>query len=297
MKLIFRIAIAAFAAATTVDVYADTDLPTKFSNAGSVANTRHNMTQRPLSGGAPSATIMDPYRSDYAGVCVYCHTPHGANAAVQLPLWNRTIKATTYTTYTSLSLSQPIAQPGINSIACLSCHDGQVAVDSIINMPGSGRYNPSQATTENSAFLATWSNPSGLGPFVHARMTECMSCHSPTAGVVGAGATSFNAFLIGTDLRDDHPIGVRYPPAPEDADFKPLTGTFGTLKFFDGNNNGRPDRDEVRVIDSGSGHKVECSSCHDPHGVPSAGALSPFNPSFLRVTTTGSAICLSCHAK
>lgn len=293
MKPIFAIAVVVVA----TSAWAAADLPTKFSNVGTVANTRHNMTQRQASGGGPSGAVMDTYRSDYGEVCVYCHTPHGASDA-KLPLWNRTIKSTSYTTYTSVSLTQPIAQPGIGSLACLSCHDGQVAIDSIINMPGSGRYDASQATGTNFDFLNTWSNPSGSGPYAHGTLTECMACHSTEAGfVLGAGATDFKAFLIGTDLRDDHPVGVRYPAAGGAGDFRELSATVGNLKFFDGNGNGRPDKNEVRVIDSGSGHQVECTSCHDPHGVPSGGAQSTFNASFLRVSATGSAICLTCHNK
>ena len=59
-------------------VLADVDLPTKFTNQGSIGNTRHNMTQRPASLVVPSGAIMDPYRNDYQEVCVYCHTPHAA---------------------------------------------------------------------------------------------------------------------------------------------------------------------------------------------------------------------------
>ncbi len=295
MTPIFRIAAAALLA-VAAGAWAAGDLPTKFSNIGSVANTRHNMTQRQASGG-PAGAVMDTYRSDYGEVCVYCHTPHGASGA-KLPLWNRTIVSTSYTTYTSVSLTQPVAQPGISSLACLSCHDGQVAVDSIINMPGSGRYRAGQATGTNMDFLNTWTNPSGSGPYAHATLTECMACHSSEAGfVLGAGATDFRAFLIGTDLRDDHPVGVRYPAISSGVDFRELTGAAGGLKFFDTNGNGRPDKEEVRVIDSGNGHQVECSSCHDPHGVPSAGPMSVFNASFLRVTPSGSAICLACHTK
>jgi len=71
---------------------ADIDLNTKFINQGSVANTRHNLTQRQAAGGGPSSVLMDPYRNDYGEVCVYCHTPHGSNADIQLPLWNHTVR-------------------------------------------------------------------------------------------------------------------------------------------------------------------------------------------------------------
>ena len=38
---------------------ADTDLPTKFTNIGSVGNTRHNLTQRQTAGGGPAGATMD----------------------------------------------------------------------------------------------------------------------------------------------------------------------------------------------------------------------------------------------
>jgi Doubled CXXCH motif (Paired_CXXCH_1) len=284
--------------------YADVDLPSKFDNARSVANTRHNMTQRQASGG-PSGVLMDPYRNDYAEVCVYCHTPHGANANITLPLWNRTQRTTTYTTYAALgtvSLTQPVTQPGANSLACLSCHDGQTAIDSIINMPGSGGYNPAQATTQNNAFLNAWTNPAGPDATVHIGLDPtpaagCLACHSAGAGIVGSGATDFTLFAIGTDLRNDHPVGVRYPTAGPGVDFKPPTATRGNVRWFDNNANGLPDTREVRLYDSGDGFEVECASCHDPHGVPSGGNGSPFIASFLRVANTASTLCMTCHTK
>ncbi len=276
------------------------DLPTKFSNQGSIGNTRHNMTQRQASGGGPSGVNMDPYRNDYEEVCVYCHTPHGANSNVALPLWNRTMKATTYTTYNQLgttSLTQAVAQPGANSLACLSCHDGQTAVDSIINMPGSGRYDAGQATSQNNAFLDTWNNARGPDASIHIGLSgaECLACHSAGAGpVLGAGATDFTLFSLGTDLRNDHPVGVTFPAINgAGTDFRTPGGTKGSASFFDMDNDTNMGKGDVRIYDG----KVECASCHDPHGVPTGAAGSAFKPTFLRVVNTGSALCLTCHSK
>jgi hypothetical protein len=284
--------------------WADTDLATKFNNQGSVANTRHNMTQRQNAGGGPAGALMDPYRNDYGEVCVYCHTPHGSNANIQLPLWNRTIRSTTYITYDALgtsTLTQPVTQPGANSLSCLSCHDGQVAVDSVINMPGSGGYNPAQATSQNDAFLNTWNNTRGPDATVHIGLDPtpaagCLACHAP-GSIVGAGATDFTAFVIGTDLRNDHPVGVRFPPSGPGVDFNQPTGVRPGIRWFDTDANGRLDTREVRLYDTGQGIEVECASCHDPHGVPSGGPGSTFVPTFLRVANTASALCLTCHTK
>ncbi|MGK7346405.1 MAG: cytochrome c3 family protein, partial [Candidatus Nitrospinota bacterium M3_3B_026] len=96
---------------------------------------------------------------------------------------------------------------------------------------------------------------------------------------------------------DDHPVGVNLPDT-NTYDFKEPTATDGALKFFDGDGDGRADPDEVRFYDTGEGYEVECASCHDPHGVESAGPGSEFIPSFLRVNNNNaSSLCLTCHDK
>ena len=290
-------------------------LPTQFTNTGSIANTRHNMSQSTIS--ASTRNTMDLARNDYGEVCVYCHTPHASSTNIVAPLWNRTVKATSYTLYSSNTLTQAVSQPGGSSLACLSCHDGQTAVDSIINMPGAGGYNANQATTQNTAFLNTWNNPAGRVDTVnHMGLNSgnniqgdglgsrgCLVCHADT-GVIG-GATDFTVALIGTDLRNDHPVGVTFPTTNgAGTGFNTPAGTAGTTRFFDTSGNGRMDKGEVRVYGPGAGGApsaasatVECASCHDPHGVPSAGVGSTFNPTFLRMSNSGSALCLTCHIK
>lgn len=280
------------------------DYASKFSNVDSIVNTRHNMTQRQGSGGGPQSFWMDNVRNNYGEVCVYCHTPHGANTKVSVPLWNRTIQSTTYTTYNQLgtgTLTQTVSQPGAASLSCLSCHDGQTAIDSIINMPGAGRYSASQETaadTSASGFLNSWTTGGQSGNYPaanggqHNTMVECMNCHSAGAGSV---ATSFASFVIGTDLRDDHPVGVTFPSGAPDF-FQP-GGTTGALKFFDTDGNGRADKQEIRLYKTGGEYRVECASCHDPHGVPSGGSGTTFNKTFLRKTNEASGVCLTCHNK
>lgn len=296
---------------------ADVDLPTKFTNRDSIANTRHNLTQSTIGAGA---TNMDPYRNDYGEVCVYCHTPHGASGTLAAPLWNRTQLNTSYTTYDTLgtsTLTQAVTAPGVNSLTCLSCHDGTVAVDSIINMPNantngvaSDNYLASQQSSQNEAFLDSWTNASGVEANVHlglasaqngvSEATGCLACHSPDAGVLASGATDFRIFAIGTDLTNDHPVGITYPTARTvgaDADFNATDGSLpGKMTWYD-DGDGRPQKDEIRFYDTGDGPEVECSSCHDPHGVPSGGAGSQFNATFLRTANSGSAVCQTCHNK
>lgn len=267
------------------------DPASKFSYEGGVANTRHNLTQRPIGGGAE---LMNPVRHDYGEVCVYCHTPHQASTALPAPLWNRTTRATTYTM--PAARDPGASQPGAASLACLSCHDGTVAVDSIINMPGPGRVDRAQERGQNDEFLSrAWRNPTGAEADTHAALdrTGCLSCHSPGSG---RNAQDFTRALIGTDLRDDHPVGVPLP-ASRLGEFVRPDRSGDRLVFYDRNANGRPDANEVRYYDAGAGATVECASCHDPHGVPDGVRGSRFVPKFLRVTLNGGALCLTCHVK
>lgn len=303
MKLKRVMASATLLVAGTGTVFSAGDLTTQFTNRGSIANTRHNMTQRPPDNSLLlNAGIMDPYRNNYDEVCVYCHTPHGANSDVKLPLWNRTLKSTTYATYNELgttSLTQTVTQPGATSLSCLSCHDGQTAVDSIINMPGSGRYLKSQeyAASTNQTFLDSWPGATAGMSHMGLNGAECLVCHSqvePWASIVGTSATDFTVFAIGTDLKNDHPVGVTFPASNgAGTDFKTPGGTKGNATFFDLDGDASMGKGEIRVYDG----KVECASCHDPHGVPSAGPSSSFKPTFLRVNNAGSSLCLTCHSK
>lgn len=294
-------------------VWAAGDIPTKFTNRISIYNTRHNMTMRSPDGVALLNTSkMEDARNDYGEICVYCHTPHGADASAAVPLWNRSIPTTTYITYDKLNtstLTQTVTQPGAASLACLSCHDGQQAIDATRNMPGSGRF---KANPDNT-FLDTW--PTGswyltahltLSRGTPGFYTACLSCHNPdglSGGGYPYGAGDFTLAYISTDLRDDHPVGVRFPALNGDgADFKTPTGSratsLGTMLFFDDSPvNARMDKTEIRLYDTGDGPKVECASCHDPHGVPSAGPSSQFFPTFLRKANASSALCMTCHAK
>jgi hypothetical protein len=274
---------------------------------------------------------MDIGRNNYGEVCIYCHTPHGNNTLIQAPLWNRTINNSgTYTIYDKpTTLSRPIGQPGPNSLTCLSCHDGTISIDSILNMPGSGLdplnsgLTNNLSGTNNDAFLGRWNaagkpGPSGahfqLGPElgIGDKSTACAFCHD--GSLLASNVPDYRIFMLGTDLRNDHPIGVQFPTTfGPGIDFNAPTGGAGSnMPFFDSDGDAHADPNEVRLYNSGQGPEVECASCHDPHGVPSSGTGTRFNPTFLRVnngisgsgagaagiTSNGpSALCLTCHAK
>lgn len=98
--------------------------------------------------------------TDPKAVCSACHTPHHADSSV-IPLWSHATTASTFTMYNTANvtalgdyatdLQAPIdAQPAGPSKACLSCHDGTVAINTY---GGSTKGTPYMLT--NSASLGT----------------------------------------------------------------------------------------------------------------------------------------------
>ena len=133
-------------------------------------------------------------------ICVVCHTPHNAASTIA-PLWNHAVTTATFTLYSSSTLNATMGQPAGVSKACLSCHDGTVALNSFGGTTGSemitGKpllgtdlsndhpvsftYDTALATADKE--LANPSSASsGLGGTIKADMLfsdklECASCH------------------------------------------------------------------------------------------------------------------------
>jgi predicted CXXCH cytochrome family protein len=88
----------------------------------SVVDTPHNL----------SASGRGALRSaGESEVCVFCHAPH--NSSPIRPLWNRATPVEAYTIYTSRALEAQPGQPTGVSKMCLSCHDGTIAVGSVLS--------------------------------------------------------------------------------------------------------------------------------------------------------------------
>jgi len=247
-----------------------------------ISGTKHNL--------GASGTGINKF-SGTTEICVFCHTPHGADTSAAVPLWNRNIGARgPYQTYDSLgtsSLDGKMAPVGSVSIACLSCHDGVTSMSTVINAPGSGGFNPAGA-----AMTGTWSGA------------------NQTGGTLGVAGQITN---IGTDLRNDHPVGIQYGGgglsttrtvgATNDADFRaPSTAVINGTQIWwvdtaIGGSTARQKTDiQLYTRAAGAGYVgqtvpepfVECASCHDPH---------TSNTTFLRIENTSSAVCLACHIK
>ena len=105
-----------------------------------IANSKHNL-------GSSAGPAGRNQTSNTEEICVFCHTPHGADTTAPAPLWNKSLaslpRTGTYQTYAQLNSSTidgEILPVGSVSVACLSCHDGTQAMDNIINAPGSGGF-------------------------------------------------------------------------------------------------------------------------------------------------------------
>jgi predicted CXXCH cytochrome family protein len=159
----------------------------------SVTNTAHNLS---VTGDGAHMTGA----SATTEICIFCHTPHGGNQLVNAPIWNRTVSSTSvYTRFSSLgriTFDATEAPIGGVSIACLSCHDGTQARDSVINGPGSGPNN-NYASTDGAA--GTWVDGTTTS-------TAFLSAFTPSDN----GTTTGDLIYLGTDLRNDHPISMQY---------------------------------------------------------------------------------------
>jgi predicted CXXCH cytochrome family protein len=124
----------------------------------------------------------------------------------------------------------------------------------------------------------------------------CLSCHDGTVALDSFGGTSGTTFLtaadpeyIGTDLRNDHPIGS-----------KAIYDTTGTSTSFHPQNASHqvpgPGTNTLRLrswtdpADNTVKYVVGCKTCHNPHRTPGAEHLLAFS-------NTNSQLCLSCHIK
>ena len=109
---------------TTISLFASASIL-----AATIVGTKHDMVN----------STYDNSANSQKAVCVYCHTPHKAQGTGG-PIWNRTAGANSYTPYGTTLANTSGGAPGAASLACLGCHDGTVAIDSIYNVPGSGTW-------------------------------------------------------------------------------------------------------------------------------------------------------------
>lgn len=206
--------------------------------------------------------LLDSNSSDNGEICVYCHTPHAANTAFDgAPLWNKATPAGSFTMYGStIAGTATAASPASPSLACLSCHDGVSAIDSIVNAPGSGSNSIAGSID----------------------ITEI--------GVTYGGNIGESNGTV-SNLANDHPVSIVYTEGTAGLRLKTFDLTsYGDTVAWTG-------ADTVGDLLRGAGSdQVECGSCHDPHnGGKTQGVDTEVN--FLRHSNQNSNLCLGCHDK
>ena len=289
----------------------------------SIKDSPHNLGSGNVLSKTPSGNTPSNHSSDTAEICVFCHTPHGGDNGAAVPIWNRKLgpggagaasAATGYLRYSSLgtttfdAMEAPI---GSVSIACLSCHDGTQAIDNVINMPGSGGYNPTTGTRIGN-FVGGDQVGGKLSPTVVQNLTTDLSNDHPISMQFGGGGVSVATPALAKTYDPDFFV-------PQNMAAPTASGLQKLWYIESGANSLNPAaRDRMDVIlytrndvVGGGGvlqPTVECGSCHDPHNVQ--------NQTFLRISNGGkttvpnnaemvypnanggpSGLCLTCHNK
>ncbi len=109
----------------------------------------------------------------------------------------------------------------------------------------------------------------------------CLGCHDGQTAIDSVGGATGGTVVsgsenIGTDLTDDHPVGIPYPSGAYSR-YAPTTMGWGGAQPGVG--------DFLPLF--GPSNQIECTTCHSPH----AGDTDYF----LRIDNTGSALCITCH--
>ena len=243
-----------------------------------ISNTLHNLST------TGSGTTKASSESQESQICVFCHTPHGANTAVT-PLWNRDLSTETYGVYSSSSIQADIGPPGESSKLCLSCHDGTIAIGSLNVLAG---------------------------------QRGTVSMVGTNAGKMPDGTVANTGFTrnLGADLSNDHPISFSFEMA------KGTTSTLTDVDVELRKPIDIVSGKHIAPLDDED--KVQCATCHDPHvsgqdlpsGTSLGGTTTANNVKFLRARrfqmeepiadTSGvvadfnldnDIVCLECHAK
>ena len=209
-------------------------------------------------------------------ICIYCHTPSGAQAASATPQWKKLPggEVSRYRRYADMgTVVLDVEEPPVGSVSlsCLSCHDGtqapDVAIETHAKAQGRGILPPD--------FVQ---NDELHGHPVHVDYASG-ACRGHRADCdprqLTRGAVDFNP-LSYAEIN-----GMSYWWVNNQAG-TPLREKSDLLLYGDQNSREKAGRDDP---------KIECATCHDPHNASSQPV------SFLRVDNRESQLCQVCHIK
>lgn len=239
---------------------------TRASSPTSVVNSPHNLS---VSG---PGTIKATSEQE---VCIFCHTPH--NSSPVQPLWNRNVPTNSYQIYSSSTFNSTLVpslgQPSGSSKLCLSCHDGTIALGSVVSSQSMLTMQGGMTTLTGTANLGT--NLSGSHPI---SFTYDANLQSQYPNLVNPTS------LIGQVQLEGGKVQCISCHSPHDNSQDP-GGNFLVM-----NNTNSQLCTSCHVINGEaaiSGHD-QCNDCHQQHNSPSAALLLNQD----NVTDT----CLVCHS-
>ncbi len=203
------------------------------AGGGTLVGSKHDMTSLNARAGVQAMTGLA--FNDYRDACIYCHIPDSVRSQAgyapdnqQITNWNRFMPDGDIQLYKSETLRGKVGDLGAESLICLSCHDGTMAIDMVVNKP------PGWTSKDEAPLHMKLDKGGGLD--------RCTQCHD------GTTAHKMDHVAVGRSLMDDHPVGIRYPGAFDDPDFN-RPSSDGRLRYG------------VRLFRN----QVECATCHDVH--------------------------------
>ncbi|MDI3280854.1 MAG: cytochrome c3 family protein [Bacillota bacterium] len=139
--------------------------------AATIVNSKHDLSSTSTNGGIKSTNETQ--------ICIFCHTPHQPSGATTKPLWNHTTTTSTFTMYSNTTIQGAVdPQPSGGSELCLSCHDGSVAINSILNASTVG--------------------------------TPTLTDPRPTSHLTADNKLINSSALLDNNLSNDHPVSITY---------------------------------------------------------------------------------------
>jgi hypothetical protein len=231
-----------------------------------ISNTKHNLT----STGPGTVKFTDTN----ADMCKFCHLVHDANTASGT-LWARpNPTGVAFTTPNATSdgtlLDATNILLGAGSSKCLSCHDGTVAMNTVVNSLNVYASVAAGNTAQGGASIVAGANVFLRGPTYMATLNGQHPVGIPFPGATGSLAVANEYGTIATTgCQAGVPICVAGATTPAAGAFIKLFGTAATAQ-------------------------MECSSCHEAHQENIGGSF----PFFLRVPgTIVNGRCGACHKK
>jgi len=194
---------------------------------GTLVNSKHDLS---------SASTGPNKSSSQNQLCVFCHVAHNSQPAVGRPLWNHAMTTQNLTwnpatTVRGTSLPTDITGTALNgSRACMSCHDGTVAVGDLLS----------------GSFPVAGTNIDAAG-----KLTTGVNHLSPTS------------------METNHPLGVQKPAVvPGFTPFKDVPA--GTAVNYDGNGyvqcdscHNPHDNTFAPFLKIDNTQSAICTTCHD----------------------------------